>query len=143
MCLVTGVIDALQELKIKRLVVGTPYLDEINSAEYQFLTEKGFDVLDIQGLNLKTGMDFGRVTPKFWKKFALQLDQKKADCIFLSCGGIRSLEVIEEIEKIVGKPVVTSNQAQFWSCLRRAGIRDKLNGFGEIFHRDGDSINKN
>ena len=143
MCLVTGVVDALQELKIKRLVVGTPYLDEINSAEYQFLTEKGFDVLDIQGLNLKTGMDFGRVTPKFWKKFALQLDQKKADGIFLSCGGIRSLEVVEEIEKIVGKPVLTSNQAQFWSCLRRAGIRDKLNGFGEIFHKDGDSINKN
>ena len=36
MCLVTGVVDALQELNIKKLVVGTPYLDEINSAEYQF-----------------------------------------------------------------------------------------------------------
>ena len=113
MCLVTGVVDALQELNIKKLVVGTPYLDEINSAEFQFLTEKGFEVLDIQGLNLKTGVEFGRVTPNFWKKFALQLDQKKADGIFLSCGGIRSLEVVEEIEKIVGKPVLTSNQAQF------------------------------
>ena len=70
------------------------------------------------------------------------MDQKKADGIFLSCGGIRSLEVIEEIENIVGKPVLTSNQAQFLSCLRRAGIKDKLNGFGKIFQRDGDSIKK-
>ena len=143
MCLVTGVVDALQTLNIKRLVVGTPYLDEINSLEYQFLTKKGFDVLDIQGLNLKTGIDFGRVTPNYWKNFALQLDRIEADGIFLSCGGIRSLEVVDEIEKIIGKPVITSNQAQFWSCLRRAGIKDKLNGFGKIFQENGDSIKRN
>ena len=68
MCLVTGVVDALQELNIKKLVVGTPYLDEINSAEFQFLTEKGFEVLDIQGLNLKTGVEFGRVTHQTFGK---------------------------------------------------------------------------
>tara|TARA_Y200000002_G_C22193612_1_gene460345 strand:+ start:75 stop:368 length:294 start_codon:yes stop_codon:yes gene_type:complete len=97
MCLVSGVIDALRELNIKKLVIGTPYLDEINSAESQFLYNKGFDVLDIQGLNLKTGIEFGKVTPNYWKKFALQLDLPDADAIFLSCGGIRSLKVAEEI----------------------------------------------
>jgi maleate isomerase len=63
MCLVTGVVDALRELGAKKLVVGTPYLDEINTAEAEFLAAKGFDVLDIQGLNLTTGIEFGRVTP--------------------------------------------------------------------------------
>ncbi|MFL2801724.1 MAG: hypothetical protein ACJ0DD_03055 [Paracoccaceae bacterium] len=48
---------------------------------------------------------------------------------------MRSLEVAQEIEKITGKPVITSNQAQFWSCLRRAGIKDKLVGFGKIFKK--------
>ena len=143
MCLVSGVVDALRELKIKKLVVGTPYLDEINSAESEFLINKGFEVLDIQGLNLKTGIEFGRVTPNYWKKFALQLDRPDAEAIFLSCGGIRSLEVAHEIEKITGKPVITSNQAQFWSCLRRAGIKDKLVGFGKIFQENGLSIKKN
>ena len=63
MCLASEVIDALRELNIKKSVVGTPYLDEINSAESQFLFNKGFDVLDIQGLKLKIGIEFGRVTP--------------------------------------------------------------------------------
>ena len=63
MCLVSGVIDALRELNIKKSVVGTPYLDEINSADSQFVFNKGFDVLDIQGLKLKIGIEFGRVTP--------------------------------------------------------------------------------
>ena len=134
MTLVTGVVDALEELKVKNLVVGTPYLDEINTKEAEFLINKGFSVLNIQGLNLTKGIEFGTVTPEYWIKFALEINEAAADAIFLSCGGIRSTEVIDRIEQKVGKPVITSNQAQMWSCLRRAGIEDKILGFGELFN---------
>ena len=97
-------------------------------------------MLDIQGLNLRTGIEFGRVTPNYWKAFAQEIDRPDADAIFLSCGGIRSAEVAEEIERISGKPVITSNQAQFWSCLRRAGVKDHVQGFGRIFSRAGDQL---
>jgi maleate isomerase len=140
MTLVTGVVDALRELGVKKLVVGTPYLDEVNTAEAEFLVAKGFEVLDIQGLNLDTGIEMGRVTPRYWKRFALEIDRPDADAIFLSCGGIRALDVVEEIEAAVNKPVITSNQAQMWSCLRRAGITDELSGFGRIFSKPGLSL---
>jgi len=140
MCIVTGVTDALRELNAQKIVVGTPYLDEINTAEAEYLTARGFEILDIQGLNLTTGIEFGCVTPEYWKEFALAIDRPDADAIFLSCGGIRALDVVEEIEQTVGKPVVTSNQAQFWSCLRRAGIVDQLEGFGQIFRLPGKAL---
>ena len=140
MCIVTGVIDALRELEARRIVVGTPYLDEINTAGAGYLAARGIEILDIQGLNLATGIEFGHVTPEYWKEFAIAIDRPDADAIFLSCGGIRALEVAEEIEQAVGKPVVTSNQAQFWSCLRRAGITDQLQGFGQLFSKPGDLI---
>ena len=140
MCIVTGVLDALRELDARRIVVGTPYLDEINTAEAEYLTARGVGILDIQGLNLTTGIEFGRVTPAYWKEFALAIDRPEADAIFLSCGGIRALEVVEEIEQAAGKPVVTSNQAQFWSCLRRAGIDDRIAGFGHLFDMPGKAI---
>jgi maleate isomerase len=140
MTLVTGVVDALKELQIKKIVVGTPYLDEINTKEAEFLYNKGFEIINIQGLNLTTGIEFGKVTPEYWKKFALEINDINADAIFLSCGGIRSVEVIDEIERITGKPVITSNQAQLWSCLRKAGIKDKVMGFGEIFKCSGSSL---
>ena len=136
----TGVVDALRAVGAQKLVVGTPYLDELNTVEAEFLVQKGFDILDIQGLNLATGIEFGQVTPSFWKDFAIQIDQPEADAIFLSCGGIRALEVAEEIEQIVGKPVITSNQAQFWSCLRRAGLPDRLTGFGQLFQHPGTEL---
>ena len=134
MTLVTGVVDALRELKVKNLVVGTPYLDEINTKEAEFLFNKGFSVLNIQGLNLTKGIEFGTVTPDYWIKFAEEINEESADAIFLSCGGIRSTEVIDRIEQKVGKPVITSNQAQMWSCLRRAGVEDQISGFGKLFN---------
>ncbi|MGB7244211.1 MAG: arylmalonate decarboxylase [Sulfitobacter sp.] len=140
MCIVTGVVDALTALGVEKLVVGTPYLDEINTVEAEYLVDKGFNILDIQGLNLTTGIEFGRVTPAYWKDFATQIDRPDADAVFLSCSGIRALEVAEEIEQIIGKPVITSNQAQFWSCLRRAGITDQLTGFGRLFQHPGTAL---
>jgi len=140
MCIVTGVLDALREVGAHKIVVGTPYLDEINTAEAEFLLEQGFDVLDIQGLNIASGWDMGLVTPAYWAKFAKEIDQPDADAIFLSCGGIRSLEAVDEIEQATGKPVITSNQAQMWSCLRRAGIMDELQGFGRLFSCKGEAL---
>lgn len=137
MCLARGVLDALNALEAKRIVVGTPYLDEINEAEAQFLLEHSFDVLDIQGLNIASGQDMGRVTPAYWAEFAQAIDTPDADAIFLSCSGIRALEAVPAIEAATGKPVVTSNQAHMWSCLRRAGIDDKLTGFGRLFDLSG------
>jgi maleate isomerase len=141
MTLVTGVVDALKELNAKNIVVGTPYLDEINKCEAEFLVKKGFNVLNIQGLNLDSGISFGKITPEYWKQFAIEIDQPDADAIFLSCGGIRALEVAQDIENITGKPCVTSNQGQIWSCLRRAGIMDKISGYGQIFQREGGNFN--
>ena len=115
MTLVSGVVAALNQLQAKKIVIGTPYLDEINIVEKNFFENKGFDVLDI-------------------KDFALSIDQKEAEVIFLSCSGIRSLDIIEEVEATTGKPVITSNQAQMWYALRTAGVNDKLSGFGRIFN---------
>lgn len=142
MCIVTAVMDVLRELKAQKIVVGTPYLDEINTAEAEFLTARGIEVLDIQGLNIANGVDMGRVTPAYWKTFATEIDRPNADAIFLSCSGIRALEAVTEIEQAAGKPVITSNQVQFWSCLRRAGITDHLQGFGRIFEHAGETLPK-
>ena len=142
MCIVTGVIDALREVGARKIVVGTPYLDDINTAEAEHLLAAGFEVLDIQGLRLETGIEFGQVEPVYWKEFALEIDRPEADAIFLSCSGIRSLEVAEEIEQAAGKPVITSNQAQMWSCMRRAGFMDELQGFGRIFQHHGNHLCK-
>ena len=130
--LITGVIRALRKMQVKRIVVATPYLDEVNQREVDYLEQAGFDVISICGLNLEKDSDMVRVAPEFITEFALSQDCAEADAIFVSCGALRTLEVIGEIEACAGKPAICSNQAMIWDCLRLAGIEDRFEGYGRL-----------
>ena len=130
--IIAAVIRALEAIGAKRLVVATPYLDEINTAERDYLVQRGFEVLDIQGLNLAKDSDMVRVAPQFLADMAAGLDRPEADAIFISCGALRSVDIIDDLEARTGKPVITSNQALAWDALRLAGINDRIEGFGRL-----------
>jgi maleate isomerase len=130
---VTGVIDALRALNAKSIVVATPYIDEINKLEYRFMNNQGFNVLDIQGMQIDDGSIMGKITPSYIKEFALSLDRPEADAIFISCGGIRTIDILQEIEEETNKPVICSNQAMMWSCLRRINVTLTVKGYGRLF----------
>lgn len=130
--LLSGVVAALHALQVQRLAIGTAYTSDIDELECQYFTGAGFDVRELRGLGLLTDVDMNRVTPRTLYDFAMSLDRRDADAIFLSCGALRSLEVIETLERDTGLPVICSNQASFWHCLRLAGIEDRLAGFGRL-----------
>jgi len=131
--LITGVIRALHAFKAKKIVIGTPYVDAINDMEVDYLTARGFDVMAIHGLNIKADSDMVRVTPEFIYDFGKAIDQPDADAVFMSCGALRTLDVVDALEQSLGKPVICSNQAMVWDMLRLADIGDSLNGFGRLF----------
>ena len=130
--IIASVHEALGILGLKRIVVATPYLDEINRQEAQYMETAGFEILDITGLNIEKDSDMVRLTPDYIVEFALSLDRPDAEGIFISCGALRSLEVVEEIEQRAGKPVITSNQATIWHTLRLAGVNDSFQDHGSL-----------
>jgi len=130
--LITGVIRALKTLQARRIVIATPYLDEVNQREVDYLEQAGFEVISICGLNLEKDSDMVRVAADYITEFALAQDHPDADAIFVSCGALRTLDVIGEIEARAGKPAICSNQAMIWDCLRLAGIDDRFDGFGRL-----------
>lgn len=130
--LITTVKHALRAVNAKKIVVATPYIDEINVMEADYLKDKGFTVLDIQGLNIEKDEDMVRVEPAFLKAFAKSIDRPEADAIFISCGALRSIDILDELEGEVNKPVIASNQAMMWETLRLAGVKDRIEGYGKL-----------
>lgn len=130
--LISGVIRALKTVQARRIVVATPYLDEVNQREVDYLEQAGFEVVSLCGLNLEKDSDMVRVAPEYIAEFALAQDRADADAIFISCGALRTLDVIAQIEAQSGKPAICSNQAMVWDCLRLAGIDDRFNGYGRL-----------
>jgi maleate isomerase len=110
------VLEALQELGLRRLVLLSPY--KSNRAVIDYLQATGFTVVHDVALGLDS-LQFAAVTPREWTELARQHDRPEADGIFLSCTNTTQIEAIADIERALSKPVVNSNQAVLWGCLRR------------------------
>ena len=130
--LLTGVIEALRALSCRKISVATPYLEEINVLERDYLQSVGFEVDSIQGMQIERDEDMVRVSPDSIRNFAMASMRNESDALFVSCGALRSVDVIESMEAELGKPVITSNQAMLWHCLRLAGVNDQIEGLGRL-----------
>jgi len=131
-----SVVTALRVLGAKRVALATPYVDFVNQSERRFLEESGFEVTSVYGLQMGETQEerrgIGRVPPQHVYRMARLVDRPEADAIFISCTNLATLDVIAQIESDLGKPVVTSNQASFWSCLRLMRLPDRIDGYGRL-----------
>jgi maleate isomerase len=128
----TAVLDALRAVGASTLAVATPYIDELNAIERRFLEESGFAVTDIQGLGCTTDPEIGRLNLADAVALVAGIDYTNADAVFISCTNFHCLPVVNELERRLGKSVVTSNLAGAWAALRRIGIEDEIADHGQL-----------
>ena len=133
--LTTGqaITEALKRLSVKRLVLVSPYVEKTNRHEVGYLSEAGFEVLHDHGLGLAGSDEYVAVTPGHWRNIVEANRRPAAEGYLLSCTNTTMIEVIEELERELERPVVTSNQATLWACLRRLGWGQQLSGLGQLF----------
>ncbi len=127
-----AVVNALRRFRAKRIVMLTPYNKDITLKEVNYLRSVGIRVFDYRYRDIEDNLDRGAQTPEVTFEHARKLNFEKADAIFLSCGNIRTLEIIPLLERHTGKPVVASSPATTWLALRTAGIKDAVEGFGRL-----------
>ena len=127
-----ALVAAFRALGARRIVLISPYSKDTNAREVAYLAHHQIAVLSETGLDLKGGNAFAAVEPGDWYRLAMANRASEADAYFLSCTTIRAVPVIAALERDLGKPVVTSNQALAWHALRTGGVKDKVPGFGQL-----------
>lgn len=127
---IVGVSDALRAFDAKRICVASPYEPWLNEKLRAFLTQTGFDVLDIRGLGTQA---HASVKAQDVEALVTAVDRKDAQAIFVSCTNFGTLDVIETLEKKLGKPVVTSNSCSMWKMMRLVGDKRAVAGGGRLF----------
>ena len=140
----TAVIKALKTLSVRSFALCSPYSEELNAREKEFFEAQGFKVTAMVGLGLvkKTPLFPLASRPvshvglqEFYVpyKLARMVNSPEAQAIFISCTNFATLAKIEALEKEIGKPVITANQATFWAALRKMGVKDQWTGSGRLF----------
>jgi maleate isomerase len=131
----TAAEEAMRFLGFKKIVLAGPYIKEINQKFKEFYIASGFQVLNVVGLDIEDLFEIGATKPSDAYKVAMDAVVPEADGIFITCTNFRCSDVIEEIERDSGKPVVTSNQATAWHLMRILGLNDVIEGYGSLLRK--------
>jgi arylmalonate decarboxylase len=128
-----GLIDGLKHANARRVAVATAYTDIVTDRLKIFLGEHGFDVVSAKGLGFERVPE-GAATEKILHELGMESYRMagKADALVMSCGGLRTLDVIVPLEKAIGVPVVSSTPHGLWHCARMLGIKKPIEGFGMV-----------
>jgi len=128
----TAAFKAFEHLGISQISLLTPYRQDVSDLMAEYLVDHGFGVLNSQSFLLPNSSYLQRLSIDSIVAGAKEACREDADALFLSCTGIRALDVVELLEDELQKPVLTSNQCMFWECLRHCGYSGSISGFGEL-----------
>ena len=130
---VSAALKGLKTLGCNRIALLTPYIDEVNAVVEDYVSGQGFEIVVRGSFKQPGDPEIVRIPPAaIYEAGAALGAHEQAEALFISCTGLRVSSVIERLEETLGKPVVTSNQALAWDCLRLAGCDTKVAGFGRL-----------
>lgn len=128
----SAAVEALRHLSVRRVAAATPYPEEINRRLERYLGEAELEVVTVKGLDDPNVLEHARVPPYVLYELGREVGRSRCDGVFMACTAVRALEVVEQLEKDLGKPVVTANQASFWAGMRRLALAEGIEGFGSL-----------
>jgi len=128
----TGMLEALETLGIKNVSVATPYSEAMNRKLEEFLQFHGFQVLNIDGLRCTNVHEIAQFPKSIVYELARGVNTPDAESVLISCTNFPTIDIIEALEKDLGKPVITANQALLWSALRKLGVHGSIEGYGQL-----------
>jgi len=115
---------AFAALGIRRIAILTPYTVSTSLPMATYFTGHGMEITRVECLGLEDDRDMARVSDQTIINAAIAVDTPDAEAMFISCTGLPAVNVIAELEKRIGKSVVTSNQASAWAMSRLGGFVD-------------------
>lgn len=131
---VTALIAACRHLGIARVGLISPYIASVSDRLRDVLAEACIDVAAFASFNEAVERKVARITPASIADAAIAMGQKSdCDAVFLSCTNLRTLDVIDEIEQKIGKPVLSSNQVLAWHLGQLAGLEKPFFAPGRLF----------
>ena len=115
-----ALVESLQANKIRRIAFGSPYVGQLNREAIAFLSACEVETVSTAHFeNELSNYGQGELTPEQVVELGIRADSPRAEALVLSCTDMRAVEAIEKLESVLGKPVITSNQALMRSALVR------------------------
>ena len=126
-------IESMQHMGMRRIVLVTPYPEATNDKIIRSLNHYGFEVLHsaFYSVGFK---DLQDVPPSQVYRYVTDAFAKApdADGVYMPCPQWASGDILDVVERDIGRPVISATAAAFFVAFHRLRIRDAIRGHGRL-----------
>ena len=117
----TAAFAALHALGARSVAIVSPYIESVAEPIRRAFETAGFAVPAALSFGEEVEARVARIDPESIRAAARRASDSGADAVFLSCTNLRTLDVIDDLEAELDRPVLSSNQVLAWHMARLGG----------------------
>jgi maleate cis-trans isomerase len=126
-------VAAARALGLRRVAIAATYPADITRRFEEFLARGGLDPVAVASRGILTATEVGTLSPDDAGALVAAADSSDADAVLVPDTALHTIEAIEALEQVAGKPVLTANQVSAWEGLRLARADPMPQGPGHLF----------
>lgn len=130
-----AMVKAIEAMHIKKLTLVTPYTDDINHREKQFIEGMGVSVVAMKGLQIVDAETLRTQSEADIMELVRNTDVSESDGVFISCTNVEGMYIAQQLEQELQKPVLSSNSTCLWALLRIIGHTKPVAGHGSLLEK--------
>jgi maleate cis-trans isomerase len=123
----------------RKVDVVTPYVELTNERLKQFLKAHGIDVARLGTFDMLDMFDHAKVQPEEIYAKVKEITTPEAEAVFIACTQLRALEVLDLLERDLGKPVYSAVQASAWQAYEAMGVDPRITKCGSLLRKLSES----
>jgi maleate isomerase len=126
-------VQALGVLGVERVaLIGAPWFEPaLNELGAAYFRSQGFDV--VSSASAALSHDPGLIDAAAVYAWTSRHVGDAAEGVFIGGNGFQAARAIDELETVLGRPVLTANQVLLWNLLGQAGASVEITGYGRLF----------
>jgi len=126
-------VRALRALAIRKFAGASYFPEKMNAIFARYFIDAGFQVLAMEGLDSPFA-DVPKVPPERILEFMKSIAAKHrgVDGIYMLGSAWKTIDIIDQLEKTTGLPVVHAGPARCWETQLRLGLRFPMPGYGRL-----------
>lgn len=126
-----AILKALSTLpRVGRIGVLTPYQPNADQKVRSLLEEAGYVVNGVRSLLRPRGSAIAEADASAIENGLASLAADGADTLLQVGTNLVCADLVDQLSRNLGRPVIAINVAVYWLALRRAGILDRIDHFG-------------
>ena len=119
----------------RKVDVVTPYVELTNERLKQFLRAHGIEVNRLGTFDMLDMFDHAKIEPSEIYQKVKETTGSDTEAVFVACTQLRALEVLDLLERDLGKPVYSAVQATAWQAYGAMGVDPGITNCGSLLRR--------